>query len=71
MKVESAVNLKGRVITVGRTADEIMFKKYEQFNAEMNDTTGVIVDGKKMTLGEARLKWMHDKLDHWIYEGEE
>ncbi len=71
MNVESAINLKGMVVTVGTTTDEIMFKKGEQFVAEMNDITVVIVGGKEMTLAEARRKWMHDKLDNWIYGVEE
>jgi hypothetical protein len=66
MKVESAINLTGTVFTIGTTPDEIMFKKGEQFNAEMDDTTGVIVDGNPMTLAMARRKWIHDKLDNWI-----
>lgn len=66
MNVESAINLKGMVVTVGTTTDEIMFKKGKQFEAEMLDITGVIVGDKDMTLAEARRKWMHDKLDNWI-----
>jgi len=66
MKVESAINLQGIVVTAGTTPKEIMFKKGEQFEAEMLNTTGVIVGGKDMTLAEARRKWMHDKLDAWI-----
>lgn len=71
MNIESAINLKGMVVTVGTTTDEIMFKKGEQFEAEMLDTTGVIVGDKDMTLAEARRKWMHDKLDNWIDRVEE
>ena len=71
MNVQSAINLQGMVFTVGTTPNEIMFKKGEQFKDEMNDTTGVIVDGKSMTLAEARRKEMHDKLDNWIYGVEE
>jgi hypothetical protein len=66
MNIETAINLKGTVVEVATTPNEIMFKKGEQFDAEMDDTTGVIVDGKDMTLAAARRKEMHDKLDNWI-----
>ena len=66
MKVESAINLKGMVFTIGTTPQEIMFKKGEQFKDEMANTIEVIVGDKDMTLAEARRKWMHDKLDNWI-----
>ena len=66
MKVESAINLQGIVFTVGTTPDEIMFKKGEQFENEMANTIEVIVEGKDMTIAEARRKEMHDKLDNWI-----
>ena len=66
MKVESAINLQGIVFTVGTTPDEIMFKKGEQFEAEMANIIEVIVGGKDMTIAQARRKEMHDKLDNWI-----
>ena len=66
MKVESAINLQGTVVEVATTPDEIMFNKGEQFENEMANIVEVIVDGKDMTLAEARRKWMHDKLDQWI-----
>ena len=66
MKIKSAINLQGEVMAVTTTPKMITLIKGEQFNAEMDDTTGVIVDGKNMTLAEARRKWMHDKLDNWI-----
>ena len=71
MKVESAINLTGMVFTVGTTPQEIMFKKGEQFENEMANTIEVIVDGKDMTIAQARRKEMHDKLDAWIDGGEE
>jgi hypothetical protein len=66
MKVESAINLQGIVFTIGTTPDEIMFKKGEQFEAEMTNTIEVIVGGQDMTIAQARRKEMHDKLDNWI-----
>ena len=66
MNVQSAINLKGMVFTIGTTPDEIMFKKGEQFENEMANTIEVIVEGKDMTIAEARRKEMHDKLDKWI-----
>ena len=66
MKVESAINLQGMVFTIGTTLNEIMFKKGEQFEAEMANTIGVIVKGKDMTIAEARRIEMHNKLDNWI-----
>jgi hypothetical protein len=66
MKVQSAINLQGIVFTIGTTPDEIMFKKGEQFEAEMASTIEVIVGGKDMTIAQARRKEMHDKLDQWI-----
>ena len=66
MKIKSAINLQGEVVAVTTTPKMITLIKGKQFNAEMDDTTGVIVDGKNMTLAEARRKWMHDKLDNWI-----
>ena len=66
MNVQSAINLKGMVFTVGTTPNEIMFKKGEQFKDEMANIIEVIVGGKDMTIAEARRKEMHDKLDNWI-----
>jgi len=66
MKVESAINLQGMVFTIGTTPNEIMFKKGEQFENEMANTIEVIVGGQDMTIGQARRKEMHDKLDNWI-----
>jgi len=50
MKIKSAMNLQGEVMAVTTTPKMITLIKGEQFNAEMDDTTGVIVDGKNMTL---------------------
>ena len=66
MNVQSAINLKGIVFTVGTTPNEIMFKKGEQFEAEMANTVQVTVKGKDMMLAQARRIEMHDKLDAWI-----
>ena len=66
MKVQSAINLQGIVFTIGITPNEIMFKKGEQFENEMATTIEVIVGGQDMTIGQARRKEMHDKLDQWI-----
>jgi hypothetical protein len=66
MNVQSAINLQGIVFTVGTTPQEIMFKKGEQFDAEMANTIEVIVGGQDMTIAQARRKEMHDKLDNWI-----
>ena len=71
MKVKSAINLQGEVVSVTTTSTMITLIKGEQFNAEMDDTTGVIVDGKNMTLAAARRKWIHDALDIWIDGAEE
>jgi hypothetical protein len=66
MKTELAINWIGTVVTVMWSVEVITFTKGEQFEQEMASTTGVIVDGKDMTLAEARRKEMHDKLDQWI-----
>jgi len=66
MNVESAINLQGMVVTVGTTTDEIMFKKADQFDAEMANRQQVIVDDKVITTAENRRQWMHRKLDAWI-----
>jgi hypothetical protein len=66
MKIKSALNLQGEVVSVTTTPTMITLIKGEQFNAEMDDTTGVIVDGQDMTIAQARRKEMHDKLDNWI-----
>lgn len=66
MKIKSAINLQGEVVSVTTTATMITLIKGEQFNAEMDDATGVIVDGKNMTLAAARRKWIHDALNNWI-----
>lgn len=72
MNTESAINLQGTVVTVSTSIGSIAMTKGTQFEEEMDDTTGVIVGDKDMTLAEARRKWMHDKLDNWIdgVEGE-
>ena len=54
MNVESAINLHGMVVTVGTTTDEIMFKKADQFEAEMANRQQVIVDDKVITTAENR-----------------
>jgi hypothetical protein len=66
MNHETAINLQGIVFTVGTTPQEIMFKKREQFDAEMANTIKVIVDDKVITTAEYRRQWMHRKLDAWI-----
>ena len=66
MDKEVAINLQGTVVTITTSISLITLTKGAQFENEMASTTGVIVDGKDMTLAEARRKWMHDKLDAWI-----
>jgi CRISPR/Cas system-associated protein Cas10 (large subunit of type III CRISPR-Cas system) len=66
MNIETAINLKGTVVEVATTPNEIMFKKGEQFKDEMANTLQVTVDGKDMMLAQARRIEMHDKLDNWI-----
>jgi hypothetical protein len=66
MNIETFINLQGTVAEVATTPNEIMFKKGEQFEAEMANTLQVTVDGKDMMLAQARRKEMHDKLDAWI-----
>jgi len=66
MKIKSAINLQGEVISITTTPTMITLIKGEQFEAEMANTIGVIVDGKDMTLAAARRKWIHDALDNWI-----
>jgi len=66
MKIKSAINLQGEVISVTTTPTMITLIKGEQFTAEMANTLGVIVDDKPMTLADARRKWIHDALDNWI-----
>lgn len=66
MKIKSALNLQGEVVSVTTTSTMITLIKGKQFGVEMDDTTGVIVDGKPMTLAAARRKWIHDALDNWI-----
>jgi len=71
MKIKSAINLQGEVISITTTPTMITLIKGEQFEAEMANTIGVIVDGKDMTLAAARRKWIHDALDNWIDGAEE
>jgi hypothetical protein len=66
MKIKSAINLQGEVMSVTTTPKMITLIKGEQFDAEMANTTGVIVEGKDMTLAQARRKWIHDAIDSWI-----
>jgi hypothetical protein len=68
MNVESAINLQGMVVTVGTTTDEIMFKKADQFAAEMANRQIIISGGgsSSISIAEARRQWMHRKLDNWI-----
>lgn len=66
MDKEVAINLHGTVVTITTSISLITLTKGAQFEDEMANTTGVIVDGKDMTLAAARRKWMHDKLDDWI-----
>ena len=66
MNSKVAINLQGTVVTITTSVSLITLTKGAQFEDEMANTTGVIVDGKDMTLAQARRKWMHDKLDNWI-----
>ena len=66
MNSEVAINMNGVVVEVIAYPERITFEKGKQFEDEMANTTGVIVDGKDMTLAQARRKWMHNKLDAWI-----
>jgi len=66
MKIKSAMNLQGEVVSVTTTPTMITLIKGEQFEAEMANTIGVILDGEDMTLAAARRKWIHDALDNWI-----
>jgi len=66
MKIKSAINLQGEVISITTTPTMITLIKGEQFEAEMANTIGVIVDGKDMTLAAARGKVIHEALDNWI-----
>lgn len=66
MNSEVAINLQGTVVTITTSISLITFTKGAQFEAEMANTTGVIVGDKDMTIAEARRKEMHDKLDNWI-----
>ena len=66
MKIKSAINLQGEVMSVTTTPKMITLIKGEQFEVEMANTIEVIVDGKDMTLAQARRKWIHDALDNWI-----
>ena len=67
MKVESAINLKGMVFTVGTTPNEIMFKKGEQFKDEMANQAlfmskieNLYLEKTKMTIDEIRDMLKHD-----------
>lgn len=66
MKIKSAINLQGEVMSIATTATTITLVKGEQFDAEMDGTTGVIVDGKPMTLATARRLWIYKAIDNWI-----
>lgn len=66
MDKEVAINLQGTVVTITTSVSLITLTKGAQFEDEMANTTGVIVDGKVITTAENRRKWMHDKLDAWI-----
>ena len=72
MDKEVAINLEGTVVTITISTSLLTLTKGAQFEEEMASSTGVIVDGKDMTLAEARRQWMHRKLDAWIdgIEGE-
>jgi hypothetical protein len=63
---EVAINMQGTVVAVTSSVSMITFSKGSEFENEMTNQTGVIVDGKNMTLAAARRKWMHDALDNWI-----
>ena len=66
MNTETAINLQGTVVTVTTSISLITLTKGAQFENEMASTIEVIVDGKDMTLAQARRKWIHDALDNWI-----
>jgi hypothetical protein len=66
MNKEVVINMQGTVVTVTSSVSLITFSKGSEFENEMTNQTGVIVDGKNMTLAAARRKWMHDALDNWI-----
>jgi hypothetical protein len=66
MKVKSAINLKGEVLSIATTSTMITLVKGEQFDAEMADTTGVLVDDEPMTLATARRLWIYKAIDNWI-----
>ena len=66
MSKETAISYAGVMMTITTKLSSITFEKDEQFASEMSNATKVIVDDKVMTSGEARRKWMHDKLDAWI-----
>lgn len=66
MNKEVAINMQGTVVAVTSSVSMITFSKGSEFENEMTNQTGVIVDGKNMTLAAARRKWMHDALDNWI-----
>ena len=69
MSNEVAINVEGVVIEVELSRTQLQMTKGTQFDIELASTVGVIVDDKVMTSGEARRKWMHDKLDAWIDGG--
>ena len=66
MNIETAINLKGTVVTITTSISLITLTKGAQFEAEMANKTKVIVDDKVITTAEDRRKWMHDALDNWI-----
>jgi uncharacterized protein YhbP (UPF0306 family) len=71
MKIKSAMNLQGEVLSIATTSKMITLIKGEQFNAEMADTTGVLVDDEPMTLATARRLWIYKAIDNWIDEVED
>jgi len=66
MNHETAINMKGTVVTITTSLALMTLTKGGQFEEEMASTVEVIVGDKDMTLAEARRKWMHEKLDAWI-----
>ena len=66
MNTETAINMKGKVVTITTSLGLMTLTKGGQFEEEMASTVEVIVGDKDMTIAEARRQWMHEKLDAWI-----
>jgi hypothetical protein len=69
MNNETAINMKGTVVTIATSLGLMTLTKGDQFEAEMANNQMVYPDGvtqMMMTTGAARRQWMHRKLDAWI-----